>query len=318
MTVTGLQDVDKYFLQFVTINVINCLFTLNKQTFNLIKNSEYYDGLIDIKNVYKNGQVHVINLLFNNDKYSENWFNLYDALDCGNIQVVQYLHKNCIDIYTNNNCPVKAVKVVSSKSSLKFCKLLKKNYVNIKKRNNISLIEASLNGDLEAVKHLHKNGANIDAQDNFAIILASENGHLEIVKYLHINGANIQAQCNLAIVRASQYGHLTVVEYLHKNGSYIQAQGLSAIILASENGHIEVVKYLHDNSTYTKKDYKRLLKLVLKCGHKNVIEYLYKSSNIPVQYTLEAEPILYGGYIEHVEYLHRNVKMFREHLNWNF
>ena len=82
------------------------------------------------------------------------------------------------------------------------------NNMNIHKR----LIEASKEGQLDAVIKSIEQGANIHAMNDLALIWASENGHLDVVKYLVEQGANIHALGDYALRLASENGHLEVVK----------------------------------------------------------------------------------------------------------
>ena len=120
---------------------------------------------------------------------------------------------------------------------------------------DLDLILAAYDGNLEGVKVLLERGANIDAvtQDGFtALVIASQCGRHVVVKALLERGAKIDAVTqdgSTALMLASQNGHHDVVMSLLEKGANIEAAnqvGGTALMVASQCGHHDVVKALLD------------------------------------------------------------------------
>ncbi|MDY6901945.1 MAG: ankyrin repeat domain-containing protein [Cyanobacteriota bacterium] len=88
--------------------------------------------------------------------------------------------------------------------------------------NDVALVEAVSEGDLEKVKELVEAGANINYSDGSALVEAAGNGHLEIVNFLIETGADVNLGWKTGctpIADAAYQGHLAVVERLLAAGA---------------------------------------------------------------------------------------------------
>jgi len=88
--------------------------------------------------------------------------------------------------------------------------------------NDVALVEAASEGDLDKVKELLQAGANINYSDGSALVEAAGNGHLEIVNYLIETGADVNSGWKTGctpIADAAYSGYLAVVERLLAAGA---------------------------------------------------------------------------------------------------
>jgi ankyrin repeat protein len=118
------------------------------------------------------------------------------------------------------------------------------------------LLEASENGDIEAVQKSLADGADPNIKDGRGmrpLLWAALRGHLEIVKTLLEKGADINGTNTAewtSLMEAAMEGHLDVVRFLIDQGADVNAKTFvsgTALMFSSGNGHIEVVKVLLEN-----------------------------------------------------------------------
>ncbi len=121
---------------------------------------------------------------------------------------------------------------------------------------NASLLEASENGNLDAVVKALSDGADPNIQNGRGmrpLLWAALRGHLEVVEYLLDHGADIHKTNTAewtAIMEGAMEGHLEVVKLLIERGADVNARTFvsgTALMFSSGNGHIEVVKVLIEN-----------------------------------------------------------------------
>ena len=118
---------------------------------------------------------------------------------------------------------------------------------------DITLINATKNGNLNEARYALENGADVNAKDeysNTALIWASRNGKTEIVAMLVEKGADVNATDNWGytpLLLASRYGHKEIVAMLVEKGAdvntEVQAQ-MTALLWATIAGHKDVVEIL--------------------------------------------------------------------------
>ena len=121
--------------------------------------------------------------------------------------------------------------------------------------DNMTLYQASHDGDTETVAMLLEKGADVNALfyiGNTALIRASMDGHTETVTMLLDAGADVNVKNNggaTALIWASQKGHTEIVAMLLDEGAdmnVMDVDGRTALISASEYGHTKIVKMLLD------------------------------------------------------------------------
>ena len=158
---------------------------------------------------------------------------------------------------------------------------------------DLNLIEAIENGNLEAAQSALKNGADANESERstehrrkFLMLVAAE-GKENLAKLLVEYGADVNAvdvDGNTALMDAANFGHLNVVKFLVEHGANVNAAatvegytGYTALIYASERGHVNVVKYLikHGaNINAKKKNGDTALSLAENNGHTEVARIL--------------------------------------------
>ena len=202
-----------------------------------------------------------------------------------------------------------------------------------KKKEDLDLIKACKDGDLDTVKKLIGNGANVNAKNHYgwtALIEASMSGHLKIVQYLVEIGKDkkiyIDAKDNdgsTALIWASRDGHPETVKYLLENDADINVKNCSnstALIEASSIGHLEIVQCIlaevekgkkvdindKDNCGFS------ALMYALNKGRTDIAECLRKKgADINTRDYNGWTPLMYAskyGYIDVVKYLIKNIK----------
>ena len=120
------------------------------------------------------------------------------------------------------------------------------------KTQELDLIKASGDGDIEKIKKLLEKGVDPNVQDlpgNTPLIAASKNGHVKVVRELLSFGTNVESQNitgSTALARASRNGHTEVVGILSActNINTQNKKGFTPLMWASIMGHDEVVDEL--------------------------------------------------------------------------
>lgn len=121
----------------------------------------------------------------------------------------------------------------------------KKQYELLKKyRGSDLLFESIKQGEISLVKHSLKHEVNIHITDDYALRLAAARGRFKIVKYLVEQGAYIHARNDYALRFASAGGYYKIVKYLAEHGADIHTEDDEALKMAIKFGRSEVVKYL--------------------------------------------------------------------------
>jgi ankyrin repeat protein len=158
---------------------------------------------------------------------------------------------------------------------------------------DLNLLEAIENGNLEAAQTALKNGADPNeserstpARQKFLMIVAGE-GKLDLAKLLVKYGADVNAvdvDGNTALMNAASFGNLDIVKFLVEHGANVNAAatvagftGYTALIYASERGQVNVVKYLikHGaNINAKKKNGDTALSLAVNNGHTEIARIL--------------------------------------------
>jgi len=121
----------------------------------------------------------------------------------------------------------------------------------------MSIIRASVRGDLALVKKCISEGASVDSADSSgrtALIEAAWGGFGPIVDLLLEKGASINAADSsgfTALMRAVEEGHGTIIEKLLKKGADVNTRGnvrgSTPLMLAAEQGDIKIVELLLGN-----------------------------------------------------------------------
>jgi ankyrin repeat protein len=127
--------------------------------------------------------------------------------------------------------------------------------------NNIKLIDAVTDGNIDFVKRSIDLGADIHYLDDFALRLASKHGHLEIVKYFVENNADIHCFNDVTLKIASINSHPDLIRYLIQQGSNIfeEMDVPEDVQETSINSDIGNIKYIINLRADLKEKYKHLL-----------------------------------------------------------
>jgi cytohesin len=116
------------------------------------------------------------------------------------------------------------------------------------------LIEAAIEGNIEAVKQHLDAGADVNAKDAYEwtpLLHAAYSGHKEIVELLITNGADVNAKDRddgSPLHSAAINGHKEIVELLIAKGADVNAKddkfGMTPLHPAAYEGHKEVAEML--------------------------------------------------------------------------
>lgn len=285
---TEFTDIDLHFIQFLTTNSVYSLFVSCDKIKKLIENSKYFDGLLNIDDVYKVGNVSTIKLLLNDINYIIENISFISAINYGHLAVVKLLHRYDIDIKMGGNSPILCA---CSRGNLEIVKYLHENGAYI--HDNLVLDYATNSNSLPIIKYLHNSGIEISVNGyRYCILItAVSKGYIDIVEYLHKNGVNIRIDDDLALQIAAKYGHIEIVKYLHVNGCSVSSGNNSAITWAANRGHYEIVKYLHKNGAdirtndayiagFNKHGHNYSLRWIAENNYYEIGEYLYKNKAI--------------------------------------
>ena len=196
---------------------------------------------MDLNNPFRmaaDGNLERIKILFRrNPEQFKDVMILYNAIEAGQLEIVQFL--------IENGAPVNRL---NSKSS--------------------PLFYASFTGQMKIVEYLIDKGAIIDIPtlniatqyDHLEIVqylvekatvhnistlrVAAEHGRTKIIKYLVEKGADFKAQDNEILIEAAIYGRTEIIQYLVEKGADVKAQGNLALIKAATYGSFKTVKLL--------------------------------------------------------------------------
>jgi ankyrin repeat protein len=144
-------------------------------------------------------------------------------------------------------------KTRKNKSKKTFRKTHSKRQKGGSEDEDIALIIASRDGDIEIVRILLEKGADVNAKTDTgttALFNAILYRHTEVVRILLENGADVHVKTmygSTTLDMAIWYGDIEIVSMLLENGADVNAKGKygsTALIKASENGHTEVVRML--------------------------------------------------------------------------
>ena len=154
------------------------------------------------------------------------------------------------------------------------------------------LLNATLNGNNEAVQFLLDLGVNVDCTEQgiTTLMLATECSHELVVQTLISGGANVNIQDSYgwtALMLASKNGHFQVAELLLNKEADVHISnnnGWTALMIASQNGHFQVTKLLlskQANVNLKEIDGWTALMLASHYGHFQVTELLLnKQANV--------------------------------------
>ena len=142
--------------------------------------------------------------------------NIFDWLEFGDKVCVLSVPEDARMVSVENQ--FKADRIFIEKIISIDIKSLAEAGADVRANDDLALLMAVKNGNLEVVKFLVGAGANVHACYDEALRLAAEKGHLEIIKYLVAAGADPHARNDFSLCWAYYYGHLDVVEYLQSLG----------------------------------------------------------------------------------------------------
>lgn len=117
----------------------------------------------------------------------------------------------------------------------------------------ISLVQASIDGDLNEVKLLVGEGADLEIRNNEGwtpLMVAAYYGYIDIAKFLVGSGAKVDVQNNkkfTALMHSASKGHYAMSKYLVDSGSNVNTvndRNEGALVWAVKSGNFDIVKLL--------------------------------------------------------------------------
>ena len=267
MSLSGLKDIDREILKYVSDEELLKVCSIDKKTWKETCDDNFLKRRVakylEIRN-YKSEKeswkkfflrfIHYrTELLKRNFKYTtgdfmkkyntiKNYTREYmfiKAVTDGDLELVKYaVEKENADIHTSEEY---GLRIACSYGYYDIVKWLIGQGAYI---HEAGLNAACHNGQLEIVKLLVTSGANIHIDDDFVLRSAADGGHFDVVKYLVENGANVSAANNLALTVACKRNHFEMVKYLLHNGANPTNQALTYAFSLEKS---DIYNYLMQN-----------------------------------------------------------------------
>lgn len=188
---------------------------------------------------------------------SAGWTALMKMSEKGDVRSVKKLLAMGVDTKAQNEYGETALSIAAGTGHEKIVRLLEANDVDARGIDGrTALMNASKEGDLEAVKTLLAKGADVNAgceMGETALLMAYMGGYTEIVVLLVANDADVEVK-NVSgetlLMLAAQYGDVESVELLVAYGADVNVKdndGESVLQHAAANGHSKIVNLLKYN-----------------------------------------------------------------------
>jgi hypothetical protein len=211
-----------------------------------------------IHNLYMNGQIHMVNLLFSKKEVRTNLIKSHNSLY--KILIDDEFINNALENNINKVKKFLIRKKIKTKTiqsalyasiqygNLEIVKLLLNDErVEANHKNNRNLIVAVDNGHIDIVSLL-LNDKSVDPsdQDNEATITATTKGNIEILKLLLTDKrVLIEDDYNEAMTKPAQFGHFDIIELLLKEKRIKPEKNKNwAIRTAYNNNEFKIADYL--------------------------------------------------------------------------
>jgi len=147
------------------------------------------------------------------------------------------------------------------------------------------LVQASVDGNIEAVKQLIGKGADVNAklgEGATALMSASCNGHIDVVRLLIDKGADVNAELRgggSAFMLAAEKGNAEIMKLLLDKGANVDvnkrdARGGTLLIWASGQGYTDIVKIMLDKGADVNAKTKQGVTALMVASYKGVPEII--------------------------------------------
>ena len=205
-----------------------------------------------ILTILKYGRIDLISTIF----IDKNYF--YYACRFNNPNMIQWFMNNYHDLDLNV-----AFQISCTYGSLDITKLLIEKNIKISSFNNIGIILATLNNNINTVKLLIENGAYIS---EYCFLIACHNGNVDLIQYFtqeNCNTSSIEYNYDTGFQYACTKGHFNAIKLLLEYGADINS-GFNYACNKCNKQTVDIIKYLIDEGADTSKS----------------LEYACKNNNI--------------------------------------
>ena len=216
MSLTGLKDVDRELLKYVSDRDLLEVCSLDRRTWNEVCDDNFlkrrlarYPGIEKYK------------------EENESWKRFF-------LRVIYY---------TSRMKEKFKFDYVYGDFKKQYNLLKKSKYTGINELLSRTLLDYEKT-DLPLVRYAVENGADIHDNDDWPLWRAAENGNTELVRYLIDNGANVHARYDEALRRAVAFGNLETVKYLIEHGADISVLDEEELDFAEDLGKDDIVEYI--------------------------------------------------------------------------
>ena len=210
MSLSGLKDIDREILKYVTDIELLKVCTIDKKTYYNICDDNFLKRRVS-------KYLEIANYKFEN----ESWKRFFARFMYYRSELLKRDFK-----YTTGD-------------------FYKKYNILMNYRKESLFLKATDNGDLELVKYaVEKENADIHTSEGYELRLASQRGRYDICKWLMDQGVDIHIDNEAALNAASQYGQLQIVKLIVTSGANIHIGDDFVLRSAAYGGHFDVVKYL--------------------------------------------------------------------------
>ena len=240
MSLSGLKDIDREILKYVTDEELLKVCSINRKTWKEVCDDNFlrrrlsrYLDIEDYKFKDETWKTFFSRFVHYKFKLSQHNFTYIS----GNFMKKFHTIRN----YSKDYMLIRAI----TDGDLELAKFaLKAENANINTGEECALRIDAEHVYVDIVRWLMEQGSNIHAENEAALNAACKNGHFEIVKLFVSAGANIHISGDYPLHSAVYQGYLDVVRYLVEIGANLNTGNNLALTLACKINHFEIVKYL--------------------------------------------------------------------------
>lgn len=241
------DNLDIYFLNFLSIEQLQIYPVLSKSSFAILKKSNYYAETILYQKKYKK-------LTINN------------ICELGCINML----KLCMKSFLNINYKY-IIKILMNNNQLNIIKYLIHQKIISRELIEENINWAASNGHLDIVKYVFFQGLESKLNNNFALQLAANYGHLRVIKYFITYGNSYDN--SYYIHWAIRNGHLDSVKYLNLHNKKFK-QDINIICYAAKKDYLQIIKYLALYNNTNRNKFLNVLKIIVFNGYSKILRYL--------------------------------------------
>ena len=240
MSLSGLKDIDREILKYVTDEELLKVCSINRKTWKevcddnfLKRRTSKYGDIANYKFEKESWKKFFVRFIHYKSELLKHNFTYTSGDFMKKFHTIRNYSKDYMFIRAITNGDLELSKFA-----------VKTENANINTCEEYALRIAAEHGYVDIVKWLMEQGVNIHVENEAALNSACGNGHVEIVKLFVISGADIHISGDYPLHVAVERGHFDGVRYLVESGANVNAVNNLALTLACKNNHFEIVKYL--------------------------------------------------------------------------